>query len=220
MTTIHVWIEQLTRVHTHRETYTRHRGDTSIKLAHVTRVPALVHQLLGATPESSGATDGGGGAYGSRPAARIEALDTLIQIDDEASRWVRRLGENDPKDTARCLQLLHGLQASSTWCEKRKPERNDAGRVTCCDRHRIEADVRRWWHQARIITGWDTPAYRPFNTCPICDHRGGLRISLDLHTALCIECRTTWLPEEIGLLAEHIRTENLEDRDTPQAGAC
>lgn len=80
-------------------------------------------------------------------------------------------------------------------------------REWCCTAHHIEADVRRWWRQARIISGWDSPTYRPFATCPVCEKRKGLRINLGAQTAVCVECRTVWEPSTIGLLAEHVRFE-------------
>lgn len=221
---IHDMIDELTRAHGHRERFTITRGGETWNSQHTTDVPALVHQLLGATPGGS-KDEAGAGAAKSKPAARIEAVDTLMLIDDEAARWIRRLGEDDPGDqvnkttgrripgsgTIACLQLLHGLHASQTTCGRTTPHRTTAGRPDCCTRHAIEHDVRRWWHQARIITGWDTPAYRPFNTCPICEHRGSLRINLALHAGLCVECRSVWDADDIGLLAEWIRTENLEE---------
>lgn len=222
---IHDMIDELTRAHGHRERYTAERGGEVWSAQHVTDVPALVHQLLGATPANSG-TESGSAAV-SKPNARIEAVDTLMLIDDEAARWIRRLGEDDPGDkldpktrkripgsgTIACLQLLHGLHAGQKHCGRDKPHR-DGGRPNCCTQHTIEHDVQRWWHQARIITGWDMASYRPFNTCPICEQRGGLRINVVIHAGFCVECRSVWTADEIGLLAEHIRAENGED-DAP-----
>lgn len=216
---IHDMVNELTRTHTHRERYEIRHGLTLWTRDHITTVPALIHQLLGATPASQG-SDQGSSNFGSRPAARIEALDTVMLIDDEATRWLARLGADDPNErpdprtglpiptprastgraTIAVITKLHGLHAS-------------AGSST---QQAIVHDVRRWWHQARIITGWDSPAYRPFNTCPVCEHRGGLRINLTMQAGLCIECRSIWEPDDIGLLAEHIRIENTED-DTPES---
>jgi hypothetical protein len=70
--------------------------------------------------------------------------------------------------------------------------------------------VRHWWHQARIITGWDSPALRPHNTCPICEAHDSLRIRLD--AAMCVECRTLWEgDDQLNVLARHIRAENDDD---------
>lgn len=88
-------------------------------------------------------------------------------------------------------------------------ERRDEPKVRewCCESHHIEEDVRSWWRQARIISGWDSPTYRPRATCPQCSDIRSLRVNLGAHTAVCVACRTVWGPGNIGLLAEHIRLE-------------
>jgi hypothetical protein len=213
---IHDHVNELTRTHQHIERYEDRQGLELWTKQHVTTAPSLIMQLICGTPASQG-SDSGSATFASRPAARIEALDTVMLIDDEASRWVKRLGEDDPGDkldkttgqhvagsgTIACISLLHGLHAAAKPCEKRKKG--------CCTAHDIEHDVRRWWHQARIVSGWDSPAWRPDNTCPVCDVRRSLRVNLSLQTALCVECREVWDSTTIGLLAEHIRGENLED---------
>jgi hypothetical protein len=223
---VHDMVNELTRDHGHRQRYTVSDKGTIWNRAHITDVPALVNQLLGATPGGS-KDEAGAGAAKSKPAARIEAIDTLMLIDDEAARWIRRLGHDDPGDkldpttkrpisgsgTIACIQLLHGLHASTETCGRTTPTKSPGGRPTCCTRHTIEHDIRRWWQQARIITGWDTASYRPFNTCPVCEHRGGLRINVVIQAGFCVECRSVWSADDIGLLAEHIRAENGEDAD-------
>lgn len=211
---IHDYANDLTRTHTHRERYEIRQGLTLWTRDHVTFVPALVTQLLEAQPASQ-ASDGGSASFGSRPAARIEALDTIMLIDDEATRWLARLGADDPNErldprtrlpiptpractgaaTIAVINLLHGLHASQDDKTQKA----------------IEHDMRRWWHQARIISGWDSPAWRPDNTCPVCETRRSLRINLTSQTGMCVECRSLWTTEEIGLLADWIRLENAED---------
>lgn len=207
---IHDLVEDLTRTHTHREPYVIREAGTTWTKGHVTTVPALVHQLVGATPASSGSESGATSAK-SKPAARIESIDTLMLIDHEASTWVKRLGEDDPGDThdrttglpvlgsgtIACITLLHGLHASQDDSTRR----------------RIEHDVRRWWHQARIASGWDSPSWRPNNTCPVCEQRRTLRVNLSTSSAMCVECREVWDETTIGLLAEHIRGENADHDD-------
>lgn len=187
---------ELTRPHQHREPYSARVKGTLFGLHHTTSVPPLIHQLRYAQP-SSGGEERANRGYASRPAARIEALDTLVRIDLEASRWVRDLGEDDPTDTIEVIARLHGLLASAD--EETRKE--------------VTRDVRRWWTQARITTGWDSPAWRPDNTCPLCAKRGGLRVKLADHAAFCVDCGETWTPETIALLADHIRSENAEDAD-------
>jgi hypothetical protein len=211
---IHDLVEELTRPHTHREKYAvRDRKGTWWNKNHVTHVPSLVYQLQHATPTGSG--DNSRSGYQSRPAAWLEGVDTLARIDLEVARWIRELGEDDDTtDTGRLIGQLHGLLASAPRCRRQAPRRDERGKVTCCTAHSIEADVRRWWTQARIITGWDSSPWRPANTCPACGVRGKLRVRFSAEAALCVECRATWDHTTIGLLAEHIRAENA-DPDVP-----
>lgn len=228
---IHEMVRQLTLTHTHREPYIKDRelpdrpgtwvpdGERN----HVSDVPALVVQLLAEEPP--GITNSGdlaGTGATSRPTARIEALDTVMLIDDEAGQWILRLGGRVPRDevdpvtlltrvgvgTLRRLRRLHGLYPSAMACDRPKHRKHDID-GWCCDRGHLEYDVRRWWHQARIIVGWDMAAWVPNNTCPVCDERRKLRIRLD--SALCVECRTLWTEDQLGLLAEHIRAENADE---------
>lgn len=230
---VHDMIDELTRQHTHRANYSMKRGRESWTQGHVTTVAPLVYLLLGNMPAGSQA-DAGSSHGRSKPAARIEALDTVAFIDDEAARWVRRLGEDDPGDmldlatgqhvmgsgTVRCIAKLHGLMAATDHCRRphghrhntrcAEPHHADAG-TWCCTWHDIEHHVRRWWRQARIMTGFDW-VYRPFNTCPVCEQRGSLRILVELQSGMCVECRSVWSPEDFHRLADHIRDEN----DTPR----
>ncbi|WP_163168089.1 hypothetical protein [Arthrobacter sp. Alg241-R88] len=199
---IHDHIEQLVEHHTHREPYSYRNGQQLAIFTHLTMVPPLIDQLDEANATTKGDVSGGAG-YSSRPAASIESIDTLMFIDDEAARWVRRLGEDDPSDTKACIRRVHALHASQDAATKAD----------------IERAVKRWWSQARITSGWDSPAWRPDNTCPVCEVRRSLRIKLADQMAHCVECRSLWLPEEIGLLADWIRLENAEDEETTEEEA-
>ena len=203
-------IAELTRPHQHAERLTYKVGLTTVTRNHITRVPPLVVQLSDASPSGAG-EDRGGAGYESRPAAALEALDTLIRIDLEAARWVRDLGEDDPGDTAACIRLLGSLMPSAHRCHRTKPVVVE-GKVTCCTWHAVAGDVRRWWTQARIATGLDSPAWRPDNTCPMCGVRGSLRVKLLEQVAFCTGCHDTWSEETIGLLAEHMRAEGAVER--------
>jgi hypothetical protein len=211
VTTIHLIHKQLTQWHTHRQPYHFEGGMSSWDTHHVTTVPPLIDQLDGADKRAA-EMDLAGATPGSRPAANIEALDTLIHIDNEAAKWVRKLGHDDPGSTIACVRLLFSLAASAKFCQRDKPSKGDDGRsVVCCDVHRIEHDMRRWWTQARIASGWDSLPWKPNNTCPVCSERRSLRIRPDDRAAFCVGCRETWDQGTIGLLAEHVRQENGEE---------
>jgi hypothetical protein len=176
--------------------------DTHGATIHTTESPSLLEQLETASNTADG-TNGAGG-YKSRPAAWLEPLDTLALIDQESSAWVRKLGDDDPPTTKECVLRLHGLWASADDDTKKA----------------IERDVSRWWTQARIVSGWDSAAWRPDNTCPMCNERRSLRVKLSDQSAFCVDCRETWTPENIGLLAEHIRQENFDTDDETEGDAA
>lgn len=199
---LHDLVRELTQTHTHREPYEITDNGTTYRRHHTTRVPALITQLEHAAPSSTGDTRAAAG-YASRPAARLEALDALALIDAQAAAWVRVLGHDDPSTTLACVKRAHALHAALPPCDRPRPG--------CCQHHQLEHDIRRWWTSARIVTGYDTPAWRPDNTCPLCGERGTLRVRLATHAGTCASCGEWWGPDTIGLLADHIRAENLED---------
>jgi hypothetical protein len=205
---IHGHIRELTEQHSHREPYVLD-GETRT-LHHWTKVPALVHQLEGARDVlGSEGEQGGRGAPTSKPATRLEAIDMLALIRRESNVWLVFLGLTaTPPDTIHRLSRLHGLYPSTEVCSPDK----DKHTGSCCQRGQLERDVKSWWHQARIVTGWDMPAFKPRGaTCPVCEKKGTLRVKVD--GALCVDsdCRTIWDATEVGLLAEHIRVEQEGD---------
>jgi hypothetical protein len=213
-------IRDLTRTTTHHEGYTVKRGSTTWRRDHITTVPPLLWQLEHATPTKAGDTSPGG--FRSQPAAWLESLDTMARIDLEASRWVTDMGESDDGTTSQVVARLGSLLPSAHRCPR--PRGRLDGEKWCCTWHAVAHDVRRWHTQALIVTGWQSPAWRPNNTCPMCGKRGGLRVRLSDQSAMCVECREVWQAGTIGLLAEHIRGENLEmavagDAPDGEAGA-
>lgn len=199
-------VAELTRPHSHAEAYAVRVGETTFGRRHQTRVPSLIHQLQHASPTGDGGSRAGG--YESRPTVRVEALDTLVRIDLAAARWVRELGEDDPGSTEACVRLLGSLLPSADRCKRHHANRDR----DCCTAHAIEADVRRWYTQARVVTGWDTPPWRPDATCPNCAVRGSLRVRLEERSAVCAECHETWDASSYQQLGEHVRTEADERR--------
>lgn len=216
-------LTDLTRIRTHREQLQAKVGNTVVGHSHFTKVPPLLAQLRYA--DWTKGTERGGSGYESRPAASIEALTVLSMIDLEASRWIRDLGEDDPSTTIGCVCRLGGLMASAVRCRRSRPLiDHEAGKVSCCTWHAIAHDVTRWWTQARIVTGWDLPAWRPDNTCPNCGVRRSLRIRLSERIGLCVECHETWAPDSdpgYQVLADHIREESEAGRRLQvTAGPC
>lgn len=192
------YIRELTEPHTNSEPYTVREHGKWLTRHHHTRTPSLLAQLWANDTPSTAAEEGPRPGFNSKPAARLDALDTAVRIDLEVNRWITDLGETAHLDTAAALRQLHGLTPSAN------PE----------TRREITHDVKRWWIRARIVTGWDSPAWTPDNTCPQCGERGTLRIRLADKIATCVDdaCRSTWDEATIGLLADHIRAESEEER--------
>lgn len=197
------YIRELTEPHTHVEHYTvRERGHWAAR-DHITRAPSLLAQLWANDVPSAAAEDGPRAGFGSKPAARLEAMDTAARIDIDANRWVTDMGKPAPLDTVHALRLLHSLAVGADDVTRRE----------------VTRDVRRWWIRARVVTGWDSAAWKPDNTCPKCGQRGTLRVRLGDRIGMCVadNCRATWDEQTIGVLGEHIRTESEAER-TPRSG--
>jgi hypothetical protein len=193
---LHGMIRELTDKHVNRERYDTLRGRMRVYQDHVTTNPALLDQLADAVQPSSSTGAGVARPAASKPAARIDAIDTLVRIDYQAFELVRRLGGEPRKSTKDLVRQVGALSAAT-----------DHGMTDS-----IHRQVTRWWIWARVVTGWDLPAWQPANTCPLCGTRGSLRVRVVEMIATCIEdhCRETWGSDTIGLLADHIRSENGE----------
>jgi hypothetical protein len=179
---------------------------------HVTLTPSLLVQLDESVAASASAGAGTSRPAESRPTANLDAIDTAGLIETEAGIWLRYLGSKDPLDVTGRVRRLASLIPSLEHCHRSHPLRED-GLVLCCKAHQIEVLITRWWVQARVITGWDTPAFEPNNTCPLCGVRGRLRVRFLEQLAFCLHCRESWDETTIGLLADHIRHENREDEE-------
>lgn len=195
------YVRELTQPHDHREPYTIRSltGTGWVPRHHTTHVPSLIAQLWANDTPSAAVEEGPRPGFASRPAARLEALDTAARIDIQAARWVTDIGETPRSlDTADLIRQLHGLQASAD------PTQRTA----------IARSIRGWWLQARIVTGWDSPAWSPSNTCPQCGSRGTLKIRLAEHIGMCTHqtCDATWDETTIGVLADHIRGESMAEQ--------
>lgn len=206
------YVRELTMPISHRERrqIPQHNGDgtiTWIRQDHITTHPSLIDQLDRSGDRLTNTGEDGRGTFGSSPAARLEALDELLRIDHAAARWVRQLGRDDPGDTVGCILILNGLAAALDECPRVERDKVTK-KVICCDLHKVDADVRSWWTRARIVTGWDLPAWKPANSCPLCNERGSLRIKIIDQSGMCVACDGAWTQVSIGLLADHIRAEN------------
>lgn len=184
---------------------------------HRTVEPPLLVQLYESVEPSGSAEAGAARPASSRPAARLDAIDTANRIDAWVATWLEYLGKRAPADSVARLRLLGSLLPSVDRCTHRSAVRDpETGEIVCCTAHNLESDIGRWWTWARVVTGWDTPAWQPANTCPLCGTRGTLRVRLDEQRATCINdaCRGTWDTATIGLLAEHIRRENNDTEES------
>lgn len=192
--TVHDYVVALTEstVHAEPRTILQTNADgthTWITDRHRAVSPPLLEQLWSAVV-SNGANDGGAHAFASKPAARIDAVDVAQDIDSGVTQWLNRHNLDHPGDVTVALRRAAAAAGDG-----------------------IYRDVRSWWIRARAVTGWDSPAWRPDNTCPLCGHRGDLRVRLDESVATCLACDEAWDHTTIGFLAEHIRAENREDEE-------
>lgn len=196
-TDIHQIYRELTQPHTTTTPYIEERTNGEHWTRnHTIQMPPLLEQLAHATPAATDAATNGSFESALPERMLSERLDALIAIEQEAAYLLRMIGANDDGHALTVVKRLYALRSS---LREDSPTRTE-----------IDAHGHRWWHQTRILTGHDTSAFRPNNTCPLCATRGTLRIRRDATAGVCIKCRETWMPETIGLLAEHIRTENQE----------
>ncbi len=196
-------INELTQPTQNREPYTRRHKPRY----HTTNNPPLLAQLDESAMPSNNHTDGTSTIAGSRPSASLDAIDTARRIDRDATDWLIRYSWIIDGDTDIARDIRRWWITDGDTIDRIR-------RLTPAALHDpdLASDIRRWWTWARITTGWDQPPFKPHNTCPSCGTLGTLRIRLTEHLATCIndECRATWDHTTIGLLANHIRTENGE----------
>lgn len=191
-------------------------GTTLVARTHRVTEVSLLQQL--STAVATSGAEAGAGAFGSRPAARLDVVATLDTIRRGDPRlpvagvysWLTGMNES-PTDfpmIADALRKIRSMSPRLRKCRRAKGHYDDETETHCCAFHHLERDASIWWTQARVATGWDSPAFKPNNTCPTCGERGSLRLRLEPTTGVCVDCRTTWTPETIGLLVRHIRHEN------------
>lgn len=169
----------------------RHRKFRLTKVAHQ---PLLVDLALAVVPRASMEEDAGGGKPGSRPAARLEAIDELERIKREVLGWMDLLALPGRLSIAADLRALVGAALNLST-------------VTLV---RLSRDARSWAMGARIVIGWEPPVFAPRVTCPACDALSTLRIYPAQAAARCVNCGATWSGDDggIGILADHVRLES------------
>jgi hypothetical protein len=181
-------ITHLIRGWTTTETIRRPTQDTNgrwktTNTLHTVQHPPLLNQLEEAV---TGTTLTNDDTYrhntGSKPAARLDAIVVLQRIDRQSRELATRLH----LDRAPLRPRLSGI----------------AGKLATT----TDPTVAAWWRSARIVTGWDSPPYSPPVPCPneTCEKRGTLRIRLADRIATCVECGSTWGPDEINMLGRWV----------------
>lgn len=192
-------VDDLTRPRTNNEPYSKvNDHGTVIATRHPTHVPPLLEQLQHAL-EPGGTGDSGRAVPASRPSARLDAMDTYMRIDQAVYVWCKTYCEHRRWDSL--TDRLRALVGT-------------APNIEDDEQHQLAREARRWVTWAKVTTGWEVPARQPDNTCPLCAVRGGLRVRVGdgitstEASACCVSCGESWDDSNIGLLAEHIRSEN------------
>lgn len=162
---------------------------TGTTMLHTVTHQPLLQQLRDVTTGASSLSDESAGTrFASKPAARLEAADLLARIDHQSAALAAEHGIDEPDLTKR-LVALSGFIG-----------------------HEPHRAVKGWWSAARVLTQWDSPAYRPHGTpCPNCWETSTLRIRVDEELAHCTGCSESWdttgAPgsRPLSLLAQHVR---------------
>lgn len=157
----------------------------------ITTQPSLLDQLAAAVIPGETFTENDGDAthvaFGSAPPARLDAIDRLLAIEAGAAMWCLRVRLTLRETATGNLRALVGASL-------------DSGTVT-----QLVRDVTAWHTWAATVTGWQRPAYRPNAPCPVCEHRGALRVRAERQVGCCLACGAAWDASTIGILAEHVK---------------
>ncbi|WGL50660.1 hypothetical protein P5P86_11865 [Nocardioides sp. BP30] len=217
---VHDMVRELTESYEHREVFTFDApSGTAWQVPHGFRVGSLIDQLLTFGADSSGGAGSHAGSVAhSQPALPLGPFDLLAEIDRMAAGWITYLGGQLPAarwvGTRRVrgslekakLRRLHALMPQAQHCRALRWSW-DPETEWCCSWHCIEFLLSGWWHRARVLLGWDPGAYRPYNTCPTCNHKG-LVVDPEAEFGSCSHCPATYAGADWRLLLLHIRVEN------------
>jgi len=166
----------------------------TMRRLHTVHHASLLTQLDAAITGASSLSDedAGRSTFGSKPAARLEALAVLAQIDQESLELAVDLDiEEAPrtKTKVKHLPLVDRLLAiSGKLGDKEHPA------------------PKRWWTAARITTQWESRPFHPKGApCPQCWAVDSLRVVLSEELARCTECGFSWDDTAFRVLAQHVR---------------
>lgn len=175
----------------------RHR---KLRTHTVTHAPLLVELASATEPRWEG--EGGRSAPGSRPPLRLDAIDAERAIARGVLFWLAALTVESRGKLAADLRLLVGMAPilPGSVCE------------------RLASGAQGWATLAKVVTGFEAPAFRPRAACPLCSESGTLRVRAETASAACVSCGAGWRKSDatIYVLAEHIRLTNGE-RETESA---
>jgi hypothetical protein len=155
-------------------------------------LPSLLDQLAAAVVPGETYVEGEAtrGAFASRPAARLDAVDRLLAIEAGAAMWCVRVAVTPRDNPAGNIRALVGAAPTTDSDTQR----------------RLAADLHTWRIWAATVTGWEQPPHAPRAPCPLCDKPATLRIRLLKNTGCCMACGAVWDATNIGLLTQHITT--------------
>lgn len=207
---LHRQVLELTETHdqstAYDQTLTGSSGSATTYTARWTTThPPLIAQVWGSVSPSGQGGEVGSTTPSSKPSASLDSIDAAAHIDYQVGRWLEYLGADTHRDTIGAVRLLYSLTPDLYRCDQ-DPANG------CCDYHGVSKAIRTWWIRARVLTGWESPAWKPDATCPMCGERRTVSVRWSSEVATCTACYESWDSETIGLLAEHIRLEAEEDR--------
>ncbi|MFI6270720.1 DUF7341 domain-containing protein [Micromonospora zamorensis] len=161
----------------------------------VTSHAGLLDQLAEVGNDTGGTSDSAGTSRphpGSRPPGRWEALALSATIAAEVFLWITDLGLDGADTTTANVRALAG----------------HAQRLDDADAAELVTAMRRWRHQAAVLTGWATRMWAPNIACPVadCGKTTSLRIHVDRRLGYCTACRAQWDDTEgsYGVLVNYI----------------
>lgn len=183
-------IRELTQTHTTMTIINREGNTPHQEIHRVTEQP-LLDQLGHAIHGSTNLSDENAArsAARSKPAAHLEAIDTVERIDQQA----------------RDLAADHGITPTGTLTSILL---RISGNIGDKPHHKVHS----WWAAARMVTHHDAPPHRPHGIpCPECWETNTLRIRFDEELATCGNCTQAWDRTgaeghgSLDILAQHVK---------------